>query len=356
MHELGPALNRMASGHHVLAERMGHPDAFLQRHKFGSPQPAEAHESVSRVFFPHKVIVHGAAPAIDFTHSSVLLGDVSLNQIGYGADVEVRIDDLMRDRFVLVLSLAGEATVGFDEQETSFNPGACVLMCPNVRYRFEMSSNHRHLAIGLPCDRLVGSGKPLGHVHNAFAHAEGTSRSGVAGLVSYLDYVCGELQGENPLFTLSSVISASEANLVALVRAALFDGEAAGIKSAVLPGFVRRADRFIAANLCEDIRLEDIVLAAGAPARTLYHGFDRFVGHSPMRWLRIQRMEAARADILASRGEISITDLACRYWIGHGGRFASFYRELYGESPSETLGRVRDRSASLAPQPRFRLQ
>ncbi len=356
MFELGSALNRMASGQHLLAEQIGNPDAFLKRQSFGSPQPAEAHESVSRVFFPHKVIVHGRAPSLDFTHSSVSLGDVSLNQIAYGADVEVRVDDLMRDRFVLVLALAGEATVGFDEHEAAFNPGDCVLMSPNVRYRFEMSANHRHLAIGMPCDRLVGSGKPLGHVHSVAGQAGSATRSGIAGLVSYLDYVCGELQGGNPLFTLSSVVSASEANLVALVRAALFDGETAGARSGVLPGFVRRADRFIAANLCEDIRLEDIVAAAGVPARTLYHGFDRFVGHSPMRWLRIQRMEAARADILASSGDLSITDLACRYWIGHGGRFASFYRELYGESPSETLARVHGRSVSNSAGSRYRLQ
>lgn len=337
----GPALQGMATDHRFLASTAAPLFEGVHRQAFASLRPADALDSVSRVFFPHEVVVRGRGDDLDFKHCSASLGDISLNQIAYGADVDVLITELQRTHFVFVIALTGEASVEFNQQSWPLLGGDCVLMSPNVRYSFQMEPDHTHLAIGIPCSRLVGSGRPYEAVHNVIERADDAPHGGAANLLGFIEYLCGELHRGSPIFGLEQVVSAHENSLLAMMRAALFDREAPMRQPSVLPVFVRRAEQFIAQHLKDDIQLSDIVEAAGVPARTLYHGFERFMGHSPMRWLRLRRLESARADIIASDGDISVTALANQYWIGHGGRFANMYREIYGEQPSQTLSRSR---------------
>lgn len=337
----GPVLQEMAVDQRFLASAGAPAFESVHRHSFASLRPADALDSVTRVFFPHEVVVRSSDKHLDFNHCSASFGDISLNQIAYGADVDVLITELQRTHFVFVVALTGEALVEFNQQSWAFRSGDAVLMSPNVRYNFQMGQDHTHLAIGIPCGRLIGSGRPYEAVHNVVERAADAPNGGAASLMGFIEYLCTELHRGSPIFGLQEVVAANENSFLAMMRAALFDREAPVRQAAVLPVFVRRAEQFIAQHLKDDIQLSDIVEAAGVPARTLYHGFERFMGHSPMRWLRLRRLESARADIIASDGDISVTALANQYWIGHGGRFANMYREIYGEPPSATLGRAR---------------
>lgn len=345
MRGFGPALQEMATDHRFLAKGAAWPFETVHRHAVASLRPAEALDSVTRVFFPHEVVVRNSDRHLDFNHCSASLGDITLNQIAYGADVDVLITQLQRTHFVFVVALTGEAVVEFDQQSRSFQSGDCVLMTPNVRYNFQMSRDHTHLAIGVPCTRLLGSGRPYQAVHNVIERAADAPHGGAANLMGFIEYLCAELHRGSPIFGLQEVVAAHESSFLAMMRAVLFDRETPGRQASVLPVFVRRAEQYIAQHLKDDIQLSDIVAASGVPARTLYHGFERFMGHSPMRWLRLRRLESARADMIASGGEVSVTALANQYWIGHGGRFANMYREIYGEPPSATLSRSRQAMA-----------
>ncbi|MNR39034.1 HTH-type transcriptional activator RhaS [compost metagenome] len=54
-----------------------------------------------------------------------------------------------------------------------------------------------------------------------------------------------------------------------------------------------------------------------------------------MAWLRLQRLDAARAQL--RRGDAhSIAEVALRCGFAHLGRFSAYYRERFGELPSET--------------------
>lgn len=348
MHGFGPALQEMALDHRFLAAGTTSSLATVQRHACASPRRADALDSVTRVFFPHEVVIHGGNQNLDFKHCSASLGDISLNRIAYGADVDVLITELQRTHFVFVLALTGQAVVEFNQKSSPLSSGDCLLMTPNIRYMFQMEPDHTHLAIGVPCDRLIGSGRPYEAVHNVIEHSQDAPHGGAANLLGFIEYLCGELHRGSPIFGLEQVVSAHGDSLLAMMKAALFDRIAPARPSSVLPVFVRRAERFIEQHLKDDIELSDIVDAAGVPARTLYSGFERFMGHSPMRWLRLRRLESARADIVASNGQTSVTALANQYWFGHGGRFATLYRETYGEAPSATLVRSRQAASSAA--------
>lgn len=335
MTEFGPALQQMTRDRRFLSG-LSQSGAMV-----ASPKAADALQSVSRVFFPHEVMIRDKRDRLDFQHCTTSLGTISFNQIAYGADVDVLVHDLQRSHYVLVIALTGSATVDFNRGNWKLYGGDCVLMSPDIRYEWEMGRDHTHLAIGIPAHHLSGCGRPYEAVHNVMEQAHGVPQGGAAQLMTLIEYLCGELHRGSPLFELSAVISANESSFLAMLRAALFDRSAPAPPSPVLPGYVRRADRFIARHLTDNIELGDILAASGVPMRTLYNGFDRFLGYSPMRWLKLCRLKSARADLLSGDAALSVTAIVNKYWIGHSGRFASLYQELYGESPSATLERAR---------------
>ena len=108
-----------------------------------------------------------------------------------------------------------------------------------------------------------------------------------------------------------------------------------GRPAAVAPRDVKRAVDYIHANLDAPITLGDLVAAAGVPGRTLRQHFRHFKGMAPMAYLRRARYAHARADLQRRDGR-SVTEIARRWGFEHMGRFATGYRRLYGEPPSQT--------------------
>lgn len=109
----------------------------------------------------------------------------------------------------------------------------------------------------------------------------------------------------------------------------------------VVPRGVKRATAYIDANLGAPLTLEDLIAASGGSGRTLFKQFRRFLGLSPIAYLRVQRLERVR-DELRRDNVASVTEAAVRWRFTHLGRFAGAYRRRYGEPPSATLRRARE--------------
>jgi AraC-like DNA-binding protein len=78
--------------------------------------------------------------------------------------------------------------------------------------------------------------------------------------------------------------------------------------------------------------------ATGASARALQRAFERSDQPSPMMYLRRLRLHRVHAELAAnSPDSATVTTVAGRWGFVHLGRFASQYRQLFGENPSETL-------------------
>ena len=108
--------------------------------------------------------------------------------------------------------------------------------------------------------------------------------------------------------------------------------------SAAAPFYVRRAEDYMNAHATEAIGMEDLVAVSGVSARSLYAGFRRFRGTSPMAYLKWLRLDRAHVDLrTASPGEITVKEIALRYGFAHLGHFSAAYRQKYGQPPSETL-------------------
>lgn len=100
-------------------------------------------------------------------------------------------------------------------------------------------------------------------------------------------------------------------------------------------------------RMIERLNHADIPVSAGALAlelgislRSLNEACARSVGLPPGRFLKLQRLNRVRRELLRHRsGTRTVTSLAIDQGFTELGRFAGEYRRLFGELPSETLAR-----------------
>jgi AraC-like DNA-binding protein/TolB-like protein/tetratricopeptide (TPR) repeat protein len=109
----------------------------------------------------------------------------------------------------------------------------------------------------------------------------------------------------------------------------------------LLPQHVKRALVYMRSNVGEKITLPGLAAACAAPERTLLKQFKRFVGLSPLAYLRRLRLNQVRSELSQARCETAISEIATSCGFTHLGRFAAEYRGAFGESPSATRQRVR---------------
>jgi AraC-like DNA-binding protein len=96
-------------------------------------------------------------------------------------------------------------------------------------------------------------------------------------------------------------------------------------------------DRWIREHALVPITLEDLARIAGVSARVLQKACNARWGRSPLELVASHRMAAARQRILTAPSTITVTQVAIESGFSHFGRFATAYRQAYGESPSETV-------------------
>lgn len=105
---------------------------------------------------------------------------------------------------------------------------------------------------------------------------------------------------------------------------------------------LHRAREYIATHLRDPIYLGDLCTEVGLTHRGMENLFREELGISPIVYLRHQRLHGIRRALLHSpAGPGVIKRLALEWGCWHLGRFAKEYRQLFGESPRETLARPR---------------
>jgi AraC-like DNA-binding protein len=111
---------------------------------------------------------------------------------------------------------------------------------------------------------------------------------------------------------------------------------------------LRDTIKLIEDDASEMLDLQAMSKATGLGPRTIQRTFQAEFGLCPQEWLRIERLHRVHHDLLNARDTDSVTHTATRWGFFHLSRFSQYYRELFGERPSQTLAR----SAQRKPRPR----
>jgi AraC family ethanolamine operon transcriptional activator len=139
--------------------------------------------------------------------------------------------------------------------------------------------------------------------------------------------------------------------LGAVVAVAADDGASPKPPCAGRRHVVDTANAFMRSRIAEPITVADLCRELGVSRRTLQYSFQEVLGINPVRFLRAMRLNGVRRDLKArtrsahlrvrTRPADSVQDIAARWGFWHLGHFVTDYKRMFGELPSETLGRKR---------------
>jgi AraC-like DNA-binding protein len=109
------------------------------------------------------------------------------------------------------------------------------------------------------------------------------------------------------------------------------------------PWQVRLVEEFIEANWNKPISIEALAAVTGGSARSIFKAFKETRGRTPMAFVKTVRLEHARRLLQAADENTSVVGVAFACGFLNSGHFARDYRLAYGELPSATLAKARQR-------------
>jgi len=101
---------------------------------------------------------------------------------------------------------------------------------------------------------------------------------------------------------------------------------------------VRVCETYMREHLDKTVTLEDLSETSGLRLRSLINAFQAVTGFSPMAYFKRERLSGVRQALRRPHpARTRVIDVATAWGFWHMGHFTADYREMFGESPSETL-------------------
>lgn len=103
---------------------------------------------------------------------------------------------------------------------------------------------------------------------------------------------------------------------------------------------VQQAEKFMMEHGDRTITVDMLCATLYVSRRTLHNAFREVVGVGPMTYLKIQRMKQVHHQLEHAHPlATTVFDTAYQWGFYHMGHFSRDYKQMFGESPSETLKR-----------------
>lgn len=201
------------------------------------------------------------------------------------------------------------------------------------------------VAVSVPAGMLASYGQDVEHewigpALRATPVIDGP-HCGVGGFRSFLLEVLDTLARSPTLLQHAAVQTCLQYALVStmLQVAAWRDGDARAVPSPTARhAIVTRAQEYMREHVEEPLTVEDLCRILGVSRRTLQYSFQEVLQINPVGYLRAMRLNGARRMLkTADPGRATVQDIAARWGFWHLSHFASDYRRMFGERPSETL-------------------
>lgn len=101
---------------------------------------------------------------------------------------------------------------------------------------------------------------------------------------------------------------------------------------------IAQAEQEMLASFEKPLTLKQLAQKLGSSSSALSYGFKELFGISPMRYLKVRRLNALRQRLKASYpDDCTITMLANQFGFWSAGHFARDYKDMFEELPSQTL-------------------
>lgn len=205
---------------------------------------------------------------------------------------------------------------------------------------FEFRTANSHIMLGIelapPLARLVspeGEHGPFAHDHAGVHPADPVA---LDELRQFLVLLLDAVHFTPNLLTLPALRTGMVDALLERVSALAPQPPDAQAQPLVQWRMVQEARQLVNDNLAQPPTIAELCTQLGVSRRTLQSGFQHAMGISPLTYLRVARLSAARRSLKTAA---SVTDAATQHGFWHFGHFAKDYQDMFGELPSQTLRR-----------------
>lgn len=310
----------------------------------------EAIDAVSKVYCPHTVEVMGPLGEIDAFLEINHPTSQPLVSLSYSAPVKIDAQNFSR-LFLMMGCESGAAATTQERRAAEWSKGQTMPFSAGFETQlwFDRAFVQRSVRLDTgkleaQCARWLGRplDEPLRFALRPFSdELEKLWRRTLA-------YLRSSEQGGLPL-TGAAKAAFDEYLLTLLLHhhPHNYSEEMAEKDSGLVPGVVRRAERYMADNADRPITVSDVASHLGLSLRSLQGGFRQWRNTTPGAHLRQIRLQLVRDQLSRSGPDASVTAIAMRYGFAHLGRFSAQYRAVFGEPPSATLRRGRAASGAV---------
>lgn len=311
---------------------------------FASDDPACVRASVGKVFRPHQLRVAGGG-ALRASMDYLPVGELSLSRLRYGREVEILPGPLERF-YLLQMPLRGRARIGTEVRDFDSHVACASLLSPQPDLRMHWSADNDQLILRIDaalvrrfCVAWCGDERlPAPVFEPCLALDEVPLLGELLESLVFLGERDASPEGPNAL----SVVQLQYRLLAALLvhQPHSVQERLAAQCPPLAPRHVRRVEEYLLAHPHEAITPDRLAEIAGVSVRSLFLGFQRYRGISPMKFLRELRLHRVRDELLLAPEGTTVTEVALRWGFYHLGRFAQEYRALFGQSPSQTRAQM----------------
>jgi len=262
----------------------------------------------------------------------------------YGTPVRVDISQL--GFFLLELPLSGSSTTYCGDGRVLSGPGQGVVAGPYQQFATEWTQDCSKLLIKLESNALESYLSTLLGRRQIraldFEMGMDLSSTASATLLRVVQWIVDDLDQPESLINTVPLASLQYQNMLMWTllhcQSNNYSEELAERELPRVPYYILQTERYIQQNYSGEIGLEQLVEIACVSERSLLEGFKRYRDVSPMKLLKLTRLDYMHLALKETDSKRStVTDVALACGFSQLGKLSTEYKERFGESPSETL-------------------
>jgi AraC-like DNA-binding protein len=303
----------------------------------------EATSLVRAAICPHRLrVIEPPRKSVAFL-SSLDLGACGLTSLKYGFDVDIDAG-CIGDTYLVKWTLAGEGQLWSGDRSAITSPRSLVITEPTERTKIRMTAQCQHLTVRVSRRALLETlaaklKRPLRKAlqFNLEIPMDSDFARAWCELVAHICHVSATAPAA---LASEGVRRQYSRTLMEIMLSAAPHNQSDSLDeptNRATAWHVGRARDYVHEHLSEGISITDIAARVGVTPRTLQNGFRKAFNLTPAEYIRRARIDALHRALLAADASAGVTNLMMNVGIVNFGRYAQYYREQIGVSPSTTL-------------------
>lgn len=275
--------------------------------------------------------------------SSLDLGACGLASLQYGFDVDIDAG-CIEDFYLVKWTLAGQGHLQCGGRKALTSPQSIVITEPTERTQIRMTAQCRHLTVRVSRRALLATlAAKLGRAPQKalrFDLAIPMDSDFARAWCELVAHICHISTTAPAAMASEDVRRQYSRTLMEIMLSAAPHNHSDSLTECanrIAAWHVGRARDYIHEHLAEDMSITDIASEVGVTPRTLQSGFRKAFNLTPAEYIRRARVNALHQALLTAEETARVTNLMMSVGIVNFGRYAQYYREQLGVSPSTTL-------------------